>query len=185
MRARYFGQGPDAACTVWTLNSSGGGTLAAPVAGVGDAAAVVLLPEVPPGGGRLTRRLIRTCDPPFEAPCDGDVDKLRLMKVGLFVLLATVLEAAGDAIIRVALSHPSGAARAGLFALGTVLLGLYGTSLNLAPVEFAAVTGAYIATLFVVFQITNYLFFGATPTPAVLLGGTLIVAGGLVVALWR
>ena len=102
-----------------------------------------------------------------------------------FVLVATVLEATGDAVVRVALSHPSVPARVALFAIGTVLLGLYGTSLNLAPVDFATVTGAYVATLFVVFQITNYLFFRAVPTPAILVGGAMIVAGGLVVWLWR
>jgi len=43
----------------------------------------------------------------------------------------------------------------------------------------------YVATLFVVFQITNYIFFRTIPTPAVLVGGVLIVMGGLVVSLWR
>lgn len=107
------------------------------------------------------------------------------MKIFLFVLAATILEASGDAVVRIALHHPSFPTRIGLFLLGAVLLTLYGTSLNLAPVDFATVTGMYIATLFVVFQVVNLLFFHTTPTPAVLLGGTLIVAGGLVVSLWR
>ena len=47
----------------------------------------------------------------------------------------------------------------------------FGTSLNLAPVEFATVTGVYIATLFVVFQITNFVFFHVLPTPSVYVGG--------------
>jgi hypothetical protein len=107
------------------------------------------------------------------------------MRVFLFVLAATVLEATGDAIVRIALHHQSLWARVGLFLLGYLLLALYGTSLNLAPVEFAAVTGIYVATLFVVFQIVNFLFFGALPTLAVLVGGAFIVVGGLTVALWR
>ena len=107
------------------------------------------------------------------------------MKVFLFVLMATILEATGDAVVRVALHHNSLAARIGLFAIGAVLLTLYGTSLNLAPVEFAAVTGMYIATLFVIFQLTNYVFFRAAPTSSVIVGGFLIVAGGLVVSLWK
>ena len=73
----------------------------------------------------------------------------------------------------------------GLFLLGGLLLTLYGTSLNLAPVEFAAVTGVYVAMLFVVFQIVNYLFFRVAPTVPVIIGGALIVGGGLVVSLWR
>ena len=107
------------------------------------------------------------------------------MQIFLFVLLATILEAMGDAVVRIALHHPSGYVRAGLFLLGAGLLTGYGTSLNLAPVEFATVTGMYVATLFVVFQITNYVVFRAIPTPAVLLGGGLIVTGGLVISLWR
>src|SRR5262252_10507233 len=107
------------------------------------------------------------------------------MKVFLLVLAATVLEAAGDAIVRIALHRQSLSARIGLFLLGYILLGLYGTSLNLAPVEFATVTGMYVATLFVVFQIANVVFFSTLPTPSILVGGTLIVVGGLTIALWR
>ena len=107
------------------------------------------------------------------------------MKLFLFVLAATVFEAAGDAIVRIALHHQSVSARIGLFLLGYTLLALYGTFLNLAPVEFAAVTGMYVATLFVVFQIVNFVFFGVLPTPAILVGGSFIVIGGLTVALWR
>jgi small multidrug resistance family-3 protein len=107
------------------------------------------------------------------------------MKIFLFVVLATILEATGDAVVRIALHQNSVAARIGLFAVGALCLTLYGTSLNMAPVEFAQVTGIYIATLFVVFQITNYLFFRTPPTMAVFVGGGFIVAGGLIVGLWR
>ena len=77
------------------------------------------------------------------------------MRVFFFVLVATVFEATGDAVVRVALTHPSLPGRVGLFALGTLLLVLYGTSLNLAPVDFATVTRAYIPTLFVAFSMPN------------------------------
>ena len=107
------------------------------------------------------------------------------MRLFLFVLAATVFEAAGDAIVRIALHYPSLWARIGLFLLGYTLLALYGTSLNLAPVEFATVTGMYVATLFVVFQIVNFVFFRVSPTPPTLVGGAFIVVGGLTIALWR
>ncbi|HZL27076.1 MAG TPA: hypothetical protein VFC39_11150 [Acidobacteriaceae bacterium] len=107
------------------------------------------------------------------------------MKVFLFVLMATVLEATGDAVVRIALHRNSLPVRIGLYFVGAVLLTLYGTSLNLAPVEFAQVTGIYIATLFIVFQITNYIFFHTLPTIPVAVGGSLIVAGGLIVGFWR
>jgi hypothetical protein len=103
------------------------------------------------------------------------------MKIFLFVLLATVLEASGDAVIRLSIHSHTLSARIVLFFLGSALLAAYGTSLNLAPVEFASVTGLYVATLIVVFQITNYLFFHVAPTPAVIAGCALVVAGGLVI----
>jgi len=107
------------------------------------------------------------------------------MKVFLFVLMATIFEAVGDAVIRIAIAAPRPHMRIGFFLLGTALLALYGTSLNLAPVEFATVTGLYIATLFVVFQITNYVLLHTVPTLPVMVGGSLIVAGGLTVYLWK
>lgn len=107
------------------------------------------------------------------------------MKIFLYVLVATVLEAIGDAVVRIALHHPPQPVRIALFLLGALLLFGYGTSLNLAPVEFATVTGMYVATLFVVFQLTNYVFFKQPPSPGVLTGGALIVAGGIVVSVWK
>jgi multidrug transporter EmrE-like cation transporter len=103
------------------------------------------------------------------------------MKVFLFVLAATIFEASGDAVIRLSLRNNSLAGRVLFFVFGSVLLALYGTSLNLAPVDFATVTGLYVATLIVAFQVANYLFFDTTPTPSVIAGTSLIVAGGLVI----
>ena len=107
------------------------------------------------------------------------------MKIFAFVLVAAILEATGDAVLRLALHQSSIPSRIGLFAVGTVLLALYGTSLNLAPTDFATVTGVYVATVFVVFQVNSYLFFHQTPTPKILVGGTLIIAGASVVTLWK
>jgi hypothetical protein len=107
------------------------------------------------------------------------------MKVFLFVLAATIFEAVGDALIRVAIHQHVAATRVGIFVVGAVLLALYGTSLNLAPVEFATVTGIYVATLFVVFQITNYFVFRTLPTLPVIVGGGFIVVGGLIISLWK
>jgi hypothetical protein len=107
------------------------------------------------------------------------------MKIFLFVLAATVFEAVGDAVVRIALNQTSSLARIGFLLTGAILLTLYGTSLNLAPIDFAAVTGLYVATLFVMFQITNFVFFRTIPTPPVLVGAVLIASGGLIVSLWR
>jgi hypothetical protein len=107
------------------------------------------------------------------------------VKIFLFVLAATVLEATGDAIVIIALHHPTLPVQIVFFRVGFALLALYGTSLNLPPVDFATVTGMYVATLFVVFQIVNFVFFHRLPTPSVLTGGAFIVTGGLIVYFWR
>ena len=109
-----------------------------------------------------------------------------LQALGLFIA-ATVLEVSGDAVVRIALHNHAGVTgiRIGLFVLGTVLLLGYGTFLNLAPLEFRDVVGLYIATLFVVWQIINFLFFGTLPNLPVVVGGAFIIVGGAVVSFWR
>jgi len=102
-------------------------------------------------------------------------------KVFAFVFLATILEATGDAVMRLALHHQSTTGRFFLFLLGATLLALYGASLNLAPVDFATVTGLYVAAVFIAFQITSYIFFRQTPSWSVLIGGMLIVSGAIVI----
>ena len=103
----------------------------------------------------------------------------------VFLLIATTLEVSGDAVVRIAIHDQAGPWRIGLFLIGTALLLGYGTFLNLAPLEFGQVVGLYIATLFVVWQAINFLFFRTLPTLPVLAGGALIVAGGLVVSFWK
>jgi hypothetical protein len=103
----------------------------------------------------------------------------------IFLLIATTLEVCGDAIVRVAVYNHTGAARAGLFLAGAVLLFGYGLSLNLAPVEFGKVVGLYIATLFVVWQIINFIIFKKVPSMPIIIGGTLVVAGGLIITFWK
>jgi hypothetical protein len=70
------------------------------------------------------------------------------MKILAFVIVATIFEAVGDAVMRIALQSSSALqGRIALFGLASVLLALYGLFLNLAPVEFATVTGVYLASL--------------------------------------
>jgi small multidrug resistance family-3 protein len=107
------------------------------------------------------------------------------MRVFAFVIAATIFEASGDAVIRLSLHCHSLASRLILFLAGSMLLVLYGTSLNLAPIDFSAVTGLYLASLVIAFQAANYLFFRTIPTPAVIVGGTFIVVGGLVIYFWK
>ena len=98
-----------------------------------------------------------------------------------FLIVATTVEASGDAIVRMGLNEQALLPRIVLFLIGGVLLFGYGLSLNLAPLEFGRVVGLYIATLFVVWQIISFIAFRSVPTIPVLLGGALIIAGGLMV----
>jgi hypothetical protein len=107
------------------------------------------------------------------------------VKILAFIVAATIFEAVGDALMRIALHCHVLPGRIALFAGSALLLSLYGAFLNLAPVEFAEATGIYIASLFVMFQIVNYAFFRVTPSVGVLLGGALIVTGSFIVYLWK
>ncbi|MDE1191933.1 MAG: hypothetical protein PW786_07335 [Arachidicoccus sp.] len=102
-----------------------------------------------------------------------------------FVLAATVFEVCGDALVRKCLYEYTGVSRILFFILGAGLLFLYGSTLNLAPVEFGQVVGLYIATLFVVWQIGNYIAFKSLPTLPVIIGGALVIAGGLIISFWK
>lgn len=106
-------------------------------------------------------------------------------KICLFLIAATALETVGDAIVRNGIAESAWLSRSALFLAGAALLFGYGFCLNLAPVEFGRVVGLYIATLFVMWQITNLMFYGSLPSTSVLIGGTLIIAGGLIVTFWE
>ncbi|HYK11378.1 MAG TPA: hypothetical protein VEV39_11305 [Gemmatimonadales bacterium] len=102
-----------------------------------------------------------------------------------FLIVATTVEAFGDAVVRMGLAQRSVLPRVLLFLGGAVLLFGYGLSLNLAPIEFRRVVGLYIATLFVVWQIVNFIVFRSTPTLPIVVGGLLIILGGSMVTLWE
>lgn len=110
---------------------------------------------------------------------------LASLPIPLVLLAAALLEAGGDAVLRKALFEHAGLARLALFAAGACVLLAYGTLLNLAPLEFGQVVGLYIAILFVVWQAITFVAFGKLPTLPILAGGSLIIAGGLLITYWR
>ena len=107
------------------------------------------------------------------------------MKTLAFIIAATVFEAVGDSVMRIALHYHVMPRRILLFGLAALLLAMYGASLNLAPVDFAEATGIYIASLFVAFQVANCVFFQQRPSPAVFVGGLFIVTGAIVISVWK
>ena len=103
----------------------------------------------------------------------------------VLLLVATILEVSGDAVVRIAIYNHVGIVRLGLFLAGAALLLGYGTFLNLAPLQFGQVVGLYLATLFVVWQVINFLAFRALPTLPIVVGGALVIAGGAIITFWK
>jgi hypothetical protein len=103
----------------------------------------------------------------------------------VFLLIATILEVSGDAIVRMGIYNHVGAVRLVWFLGGAILLFGYGLTVNLAPLEFGQLVGLYIATLFVVWQVINYIAFRTPPTMPIMLGGTLIIIGGAITTFWK
>ena len=101
------------------------------------------------------------------------------------LLAATILEVSGDAVVRTAIYNHAGLARAGFFLIGAALLFGYGSLLNLAPLEFGQVVGLYLATLFVVWQVINFVAFRTLPTLPIILGGLMVIAGGMIITFWK
>jgi small multidrug resistance family-3 protein len=103
----------------------------------------------------------------------------------VFLIVATTLEASGDAVVRMAIYDHAGSVRIGLFLAGAALLLGYGSCLNLAPLEFGRVVGLYIATLFVIWQIINFVAFRSLPNLPICVGGALVIAGGAIITFWK
>ena len=107
-----------------------------------------------------------------------------LITFGLLVL-ATILETGGDAIIRLGLGPQQIAPRAMLMGAGALILFGYGLTLNLAALDWGRLVGAYVATFFVVGQIINLIVFRTAPTLPIVVGGVFILAGGAIITLWQ
>ena len=103
----------------------------------------------------------------------------------VLLIVATALEASGDAIVRMGIYDHAGPVRIGLFLAGAALLFGYGSVLNLAPLEFGRVVGLYIATLFVIWQIINFVAFRSWPSLPIYIGGALVIAGGIIITFWK
>jgi small multidrug resistance family-3 protein len=101
------------------------------------------------------------------------------------LLLAAVLEAGGDALVRVGLHASSLWTRAALLASGAVVLFAYGCSVNVPQWDFGRLLGIYVVFFFVVAQAISWLVFHQPPTRPVYLGGAFIVLGGVILSLGR
>jgi small multidrug resistance family-3 protein len=99
------------------------------------------------------------------------------------LLCAAIVEAGGDALVRLGLRSSTHVRAALFFVLGGLALTFYGYLVNAPPWDFGRLIGVYVAFFFVVAQLISWFGFGQKPTPMVFLGGALIVMGGCVVSL--
>ena len=106
---------------------------------------------------------------------------------GAFAVLsfAAFLEVSGDACFQSGLYQATGAARALWFLAGAAVLATYGFFVNLPQWDFGKLLGVYVVLFFVIAQIVAKVRFHQSPTTPILVGGGFIVAGGLVMTLWK
>jgi small multidrug resistance family-3 protein len=103
------------------------------------------------------------------------------IRILILLILAALLEVGGDALIR------SGLQRRGIALLlaGALTLVVYGFMVNLTKLDFSRLMGLYIVIFFLVAQAVAVLIFRESMDRSVMLGGSLIVVGGVVMTLLR
>ena len=102
----------------------------------------------------------------------------------LILSLAAFLEAYGDSSFQTALYRSSGMSRTIAFLTGAASLAAYGLVVNTPRWDFGKLLGVYVVLFFLLAQIVARIRFGQTPTLPVVLGGSLIVAGGVIISVW-
>jgi drug/metabolite transporter (DMT)-like permease len=108
-------------------------------------------------------------------------------RLAAFAILTAcaLLEAGGDALVRKGMHAASFGTRLALYLAAAIVLFAYGWLVNRPPWSFGSLLGIYVVLFFVVAQAIGYFVFGDKLTTPILAGGTLIVAGGAVITLWR
>jgi small multidrug resistance family-3 protein len=101
----------------------------------------------------------------------------------LVLVLAALLEAGGDALVRIGLHSAAAVPRFFFFLAGAVVLFLYGWTVNSPPWDFGRLLGLYVVFFFVIAQLISWLVFHQKPSVAVLIGGTFIAVGGIIISL--
>ncbi len=115
------------------------------------------------------------------------LDRVVSYPLGALGVLASAafLEAWGDSFFQVSFYRSSGWAKVLAFAAGAVVLAAYGSVVNVPRWDFGKLLGVYVVLFFLMAQLLARVRFGLTPTAPIYAGGVLIVAGGLVMVLWK
>ncbi len=103
----------------------------------------------------------------------------------IILLVAAILEAGGDALVRTGLQSSNPTKRVEFLLLGGFVLFSYGVVVNLPKWDFGQLLGIYVTLFFLVAQFINYFAFGQKPGIAILVGGFLIMSGGLIISFWK
>ena len=115
------------------------------------------------------------------------LNRLATNPLGVIVVLcvAALLEAWGDSLFQTGFYRSSGAGRFLALVAGTVVLALYGSTVNLPRWDFGKLIGVYVVLFFLAAQILAKVRFGQSPTLPIYLGGSLMVIGGIVMTVWK
>lgn len=97
---------------------------------------------------------------------------------------AAFLEAYGDSCFQSGLYRSSGIGRIAVFLLGAGSLACYGLVVNIPRWDFGRLLGVYVVLFFVCAQLIARVRFGQSPSLAVIAGGALIGAGGLIITIF-
>ena len=98
----------------------------------------------------------------------------------IVLIAAATAEVLGDLGMRIGIGG-----RVWGYAAGVCLLAAYGWLVNQPAFGFGRALGLSSAVFFVVSQAVAFVALGDRPSPSLLVGGALIVAGGLVIQLGR
>ena len=110
------------------------------------------------------------------------MDAKQLITTLLVLLSAALLEAGGDAIVRLGLHASTTVVRALLFLIGGLVLFTYGYVVNAPSWDFGRLLGVYVVFFFLVAQLISWIVFHQRPSMAVIIGGSFIVAGGVMLS---
>ncbi|HTT17592.1 MAG TPA: hypothetical protein VMG82_01525 [Candidatus Sulfotelmatobacter sp.] len=111
------------------------------------------------------------------------VSQIVTNRSGALIVLATAafLEAYGDSCFQSGLYRSRGIGRLLILLLGAVSLSAYGLVVNIPRWDFGRLLGVYVVLFFLCAQIIARVRFGQSPSLAVIAGGVLITAGGLII----
>lgn len=100
------------------------------------------------------------------------------------LLIAAFLEAFGDSCFQSGLYRSRGIGRIVVFLIGTASLTFYGLVVNIPRWDFGRLLGIYVVLFFLCAQVIARVRFGQSPSLAVIAGGALIMAGGLIITIF-